>query len=68
MKAYLSPVQSALVIAFSRLQTWFDPAQTGSPYELPQRNNGVNRKKRYPLFTKKLRLGIWMDSGKRRIL
>lgn len=58
MKAYLSPVQSCLVIAFSRLKMWFDPAQTGSPYELSQPNNRESKKKRYPLFTKKLSMGM----------
>lgn len=54
MKTYFSPIQSGLVMAFSRLQMWFDPAQTGSPYDISQPDKREKGKMRLPLFTKKL--------------
>jgi hypothetical protein len=47
-------VKNSVSAAFSRLQVWFDPAQTGSPYEtLTPRKTSTN-KKQYPFFTKRL--------------
>lgn len=58
MNIYLSPIQSSLSVAFTRLKIWFDPAQDGSPYELSQPHTPERMKKRYPFFSKKLSMRI----------
>ena len=47
-------LQNSLSRAYFGLQVWFDPAQTGSPYETFQPKRNSKTKKQYPFFTKKL--------------
>lgn len=54
MNTALSPLQRGLSVAFSRLQVWFDPAQTGSPYETLQPKKDRKTKRQYPFFSKRL--------------
>lgn len=54
MNTALSPLQKGLSVAFSRLQVWFDPAQTGSPYETFQPKKDKKSKGQYPFFSKRL--------------
>lgn len=54
MNTALSPLQRGLSVAFSRLQVWFDPAQSGSPYETFQPKKERKTKRQYPFFTKRL--------------
>jgi hypothetical protein len=54
MNIPFSPVKNGLVMAFSRLQMWFDPAQVGSPYETLQPKKTKSGKKHYPFFSKRL--------------
>lgn len=51
-------MSTLIVMAFSRLQVWFDPAQTGSPYETyhPRRDRKVGRQ--YGLISKKLSIRV----------
>lgn len=58
MSTSVSYLQKGLIAAFSRLQVWFDPAQTGSPYEKNLPHHGGKTKRFYPLFTKKLSIRI----------
>lgn len=54
MNTPLFHLQNGLVMAFSRLQVWFDPAQTGSPYEAFQPKRGKKSKEQSPFFSKRL--------------
>jgi len=54
MSTPLVPLQKSLSAAFLCLQIWFDPAQTGSPYETPQPKKNKKMKRQYPFFTKRL--------------
>ena len=58
MSTSLLPLQKGLVSAFSRLQVWFDPAQSGSPYETFQTKHKKNRKHQYSFFSKRLSIRI----------
>ena len=58
MSTHVFPLQKTLSMAFSRLQIWFDPAQTGSPYESLQPKKDKKAKKLEPFFTKRLSVRI----------
>ncbi len=58
MHTSLSHLQTGLITAFSRLQVWFDPAQTGSPYETFQPKNSRKSKQQYPFFSKRLSIRV----------
>lgn len=58
MNTSLSPLQKGFSLAFSCLQVWFDPAQTGSPYESLQPRKDKKAKKLEPFFTKRLSIRI----------
>ena len=58
MSIPFSPLQKGLSLAFSRLQIWFDPAQTGSPYETPQSKGNKRRRRLEPFFSKKLSIRV----------
>jgi len=47
-------LQKGFNAAFSRLQVWFDPAQTGSPYESTSPRRSKKNKQQYPFFSKRL--------------
>ncbi|MFH0773040.1 MAG: hypothetical protein V1922_01900 [bacterium] len=58
MSTLLFPIQKGLSMAFLRLQVWFDPAQTGTPYEtFPPKQNG-KVKRNYPFFSKRLSIRV----------
>jgi len=58
MSTLLSPLQKNLSMAFLRLQVWFDPAMTGSPYETTPPKKGKNDKQRYTFITKRLSVRV----------
>ena len=58
MSIPLNPLQKGLILAFSRLQVWFDPAQAGSPYETPHMGKTKNGKRQSPFFSKRLSMRI----------
>jgi len=58
MSTLIVPLQKSLSYAFSQLQIWFDPAQSGSPYEAPHMPTKSNQKKKFPLFSKRLSIRI----------
>jgi len=47
-------LQKGFNMAFLRLQVWFDPAQTGSPYETSTPRTSKKHKQKYPFFSKRL--------------
>ena len=58
MSTSLFLLQKSFSAAFSRLQTWFDPAMTGSPYETLQSKKDRNSKHQSPYFSKRLSIRI----------
>lgn len=58
MSTHAFPLQKILSMAYLSLQTWFDPAQTGSPYETHQTNRGGKVKRHHPFFSKRLSIRV----------
>jgi len=58
MNTLVFPLQKGLSVAFLRLQMWFDPAQTGSPYETAQPKRDRKMKRIYPFFSKRLTIRV----------
>lgn len=58
MNNQMFSVQKGFFMAFSRLQDWFDPAQSGSPYETPQPKKTRKTKQTFPFFSKRLSIGV----------
>lgn len=58
MSTHVFPLQKTLSMAFSRLQIWFDPAQTGSPYETPLTNRSEKVKRHHSFFSKRLSIRV----------
>ena len=58
MSTLYSSLQKNLSTAFLRLQVWFDPAMTGSPYETPPLKRGKNGKRLEPFFSKRLSIRV----------
>lgn len=58
MKTLQSALYLGISLALLRLQTWFDPAQSGSPYELEPIHRNTPSKKQYAFFSKKLSIRV----------
>lgn len=58
MSTPLVSLEKGLNMAFSRLKVWFDPAQTGSPYETSHLSKNGKKGRQYGVFAKRLSMRI----------
>ncbi len=58
MKTGMFDTKMMVLGAYERLKIWFDPAMSGSPYELSTAQNRKKNGKRFPFVPRKLSIRI----------